>query len=129
MALERVAMAQRYAREHQFLLCCARLHLDDAAKVLAQQLVETDLDWLYLLQTAMAHGVGPLLYKSLGVIGRDALPPSARRTLHGHVQQVFVASSLMAKELLKVLAVFDAHDLHALPYKGPALAVSAYGEL
>jgi hypothetical protein len=35
----------------------------------------------------------------------------------------------LTKELLQLLQLFDAHGILALPYKGPVLAVSAYGTL
>ena len=122
-------MGQPYTLEHQLLLCCARLHLDDATKALASQLVKKNLDWSYLLRTALTHGVGPLLYVNLRAMDPDTIPPAALATLRLHMQQVFVTNSLMVQELLKILTVFDAHHLYAIPYKGPTLAVSAYGNL
>jgi hypothetical protein len=120
-------MGQPYALENQLLLCCARLHLDDATKALASRLVEKNLDWLYLLRTALNHGVGPLLYVNLRAMDPDTIPPAALATLRLHMQQVFITNRLLVQELLKILTVFDAHHLYAIPYKGPALAVSAYG--
>ena len=115
--------------ENQLLLCCARTQLDDAAKTRARQLIGKDLDWSYLLEAATAHGVGPLLYTSLRAIGKDVLPSGIQASLRNHTQQVFVHSSLLTLELLDVLAAFEAHDLPAIPYKGPVLAASAYGSL
>jgi hypothetical protein len=126
---ERLAMAQPYALENQLLLCCARLHLDDATKAFASRLVDENLDWLYLLRTALNHGVGPLLYVNLRAMDRDTIPPAALSTLRLHMQQVFITNSLMVQELLKILTVFDAHHLYAIPYKGPTLGTSAYGNL
>jgi hypothetical protein len=115
--------------ENQLLLCCARTQLDGAAKTRAQQLIEKDLDWSYLLEAANAHGVGPLLYTSLRAIGQDVLPAATQASLRNHTQQVFVHSSLLTQELLNVLAAFEAQDLPAIPFKGPVLAASAYGNL
>jgi hypothetical protein len=115
--------------ENQLLLCCARTQLNDAAKTRAQQLIEKDLDWSYLLEAATAHGVGPLLYKSLRAVGQDVFPPATQAWLRNHTQQVLVHSSLLAKELLNVLAAFEAQDLPAMPFKGPVLAASVYGNL
>ena len=35
----------------------------------------------------------------------------------------------LAKELIKLLHLFSAHEISAIPYKGPVLAVSVYGNL
>jgi hypothetical protein len=115
--------------ENQLLLCCARTQLNDAAKTRARQLIEKDLDWSYLLEAATAHGVGSLLYTNLCAIGKDVVPSATQASLRNHTQQVFVHSSLLTQELLDVLAAFEAHDLRAIPYKGPVLAASAYGSL
>lgn len=126
---EKLVMGQAHTLENQLLLYCARLYMDDATKALASQLVEKNLDWSYLLQTALNHGVGPLLYVNLRAMDLDTIPRVTLAALRLHMQQVFVANSLMVQELLRILTVFDAHDLCALPYKGPTLIVSAYRNL
>jgi hypothetical protein len=118
-----------HALENQLLLCCARTELNGAAKTRGQQLIQKDLDWSYLLEAATAHGVGPLLYKSLCVIGQDLVPSATQSWLRRHTQQVFVHSNVMAEELLNVLAAFEAQDLPSIPFKGAVLAASAYGSL
>ncbi len=118
-----------HALENQLLLCCARTQLNEPARSQVKQLVAKELDWTYLLQTASFHGVGPLLYRSLQAVVQDAIPPPAQSWLRGHTQHVFVRSSLLARELLNVLAAFEVHKLPAIPYKGPVLAACAYGGL
>jgi hypothetical protein len=108
-----------HTRENQLLLCCARTQLDRAAKIRARQLIEKDLDWSYLLDTAIAHGVGPLLYKSLRAIDDAFVPSAAQARLRSHTQKVFVHGSLLAEELLNVLAAFEAQDLPAIPLRRP----------
>jgi len=115
--------------ESQLLLCCARTRLDGEAKVHARQLIQQDPDWSALLQAAAAHGVGPLLYNSVRAVGQDAIPPAVLAWLRRHTQQIFIWSSLLAQELVRVLAIFEAHALPAIPYKGPVLTISAYGDL
>jgi hypothetical protein len=126
---ESFAMARAFSLETQLLLCCARTRLDDQAKESVRQLIRQGPDWPHLLRAAEAHGIGPLLYKSLRAIGQDAIPLPALVWLRSHTQQIFIWSNLLAQELVRVLAIFEAHDLPAIPYKGPVLTVSAYGDL
>jgi hypothetical protein len=51
--------------EIELLLCCARAQPDSETTLLIQDLVQKDLDWEYLVQTALQHRVMPLFYKNL----------------------------------------------------------------
>jgi hypothetical protein len=44
-------------------------------------------------------------------------------------QELVRSNQDLALELVKILEAFRTHDLVAVPYKGPVLAVSAYGDL
>ena len=56
-------------REVELVLCCSRTYMDAEHAKQLWGLLQEDLDWAYLLQTAHRHGVMPLLYCKL--IGED----------------------------------------------------------
>ena len=51
--------------EKDLLLCCARTTMDADSAARIRVLLRDDIDWSALLQTALRHGVMPLLYRSL----------------------------------------------------------------
>lgn len=111
-------------RESAVLLACARRFIGAAAPGEVREALAEDLDWPRLLQMAGQHAMLPLLYWEL--------QSDSRRPPH-ELRMCFEANarSNMAKaaELITVLDLLDRNEIEALPMKGPALAVSAYGNL
>src|SRR4029453_12179194 len=87
------------------------------------------LDWDSLLETALRHGTMPLLYWQLSHTCPDAVPEAVLAQL----QRQFYANAghnvRLAGELVRLLQLFEAQGIPAVPFKGPTLAVSAYGHL
>jgi hypothetical protein len=57
------------------------------------------------------------------------LAHSARDEIHGRVSAIVGRNLMMASELIRVVRRLEARGIPALPYKGPLLAVAAYGSL
>ncbi len=116
--------------ETQLLLCCAQARLDLASIARIQSLIANhDIDWSALLEMATDHEVKPLLYKSLSAVCPDAVPQPILRSLQTYFQANAIHNLLLAQKLQQVLDLFEAHDILAIPFKGPILAMSAYGDL
>lgn len=115
-------------REAELLLCCARTRLEPelAARVLS--LASEGLDWPRLVAMAHSNGVALLLHRSLTAACASAVPEAVRRDLSAHHRANSLRSLLMAAELLKLLDLFAAHAIRAVPFKGPVLAAIAYGD-
>jgi hypothetical protein len=92
-------------------------------------LLRQELDWEYLLRTAHAHGVRPLLYRSLKTTCLEETPPAVMAQLHASFHANAAWNMLLASELIRLLRLLDSHGIRAVPYKGPALAAAVYGQL
>ena len=57
------------------------------------------------------------------------MPKPTLEELREHFYANAGRNLFLAKELIKLLHLFDAHEISAIPYKGPVLAVSVYGNL
>ncbi len=114
--------------EIELLLCCARTHIDPATAKRIKTLLQTDIDWTYLLRTARRHGVMPLLYWSLHTTYPETVPQATLAQLRDHFQTNTRRNIFLTKELLRLLNLFEAHGVPAVPLKGPVLAVSVYGD-
>lgn len=116
-------------REIELLLCCSRTYINPEIADQIKNLLQEDLDWIYLLQTASHHGVMPLLYSSLNNTCPEAIPQPLLSQLRQDFHVNFLHNIFLSKQLFKLLDLFAAHDIPAIPYKGPALASSVYGNL
>ena len=115
--------------EVQLLLLCARPRTDSEAATRIEALAQEDINWNYLLETARAHGVMPLLYRSLSLIRSEAVPKETLDRLRGYFYKNAQRNLFMTGELLRLLNLFETHGISALPYKGPSLAAFVYGNL
>ncbi len=115
--------------EDVLLLCCARTHLDAGKTQQLRALLDENLNWLYLVEAAMQHGMTPLLYWQLNAVRAEAVPVAWREFLRTLFEDHARRNLSLTAQLLRVLEILEANGILAVPYKGPALAVLAYGNL
>jgi hypothetical protein len=115
--------------EIELLLHCARTSVDSTQAEQIRTLLRGDIDWPYLMRTAHVHRVIPLLYRSLHASCPEAVPKVISDQLQRHFHVNAFHNRFLTRELLKILKLLEAHRLSVIPYKGPALAAMAYGDL
>jgi len=89
----------------------------------------TDLDWPFLLQAAVRHGVVPQLHQALSRTPAGSIPEDLRNDLARTYARVERHNLLLAAELLGCLELLQSHGISAIPWRGPVLAATAYGDL
>lgn len=115
--------------EHELLLCCARTQADAATAERIRTLSAQKLDWEYLLRAAYRHALTALLYYQLNAHARDTAPTHYLSELKRRFQANAARNLFLTKELCRILRLFASEGVPVVPYKGPALAVAAYGNL
>lgn len=115
--------------EDQILICVARRSLDVAATANLRQLLRRDLDWNYLLLMAQRHRVVPSLHHHLVSECPEAIPSKISSSLEKLDQENTRSNLLLTGELLKLVDLLEAHGIAAVPFKGPTLALWAYGDV
>lgn len=121
--------AQTTRPEIELLLCCARTQIDPMTVECIKLLVQQDIDWTYLIQTSARHGVMPLLYRSLNATCPELVPKPILSQLRNFFHTNAQHNLLLTQELLRLLNLFQEHEIPAIPFKGPVLAASVYGNL
>jgi hypothetical protein len=115
-------------REFRILLHCARHDLSPGGADDLRALLTDDLDWDFLVRTATMHGLMPLLYRFLSSHGANMVPPAILDDLRGRYRSNAQRSVVATGTLLSILDLFTAHDIPAIPLKGPVLARAVYGD-
>jgi hypothetical protein len=115
--------------ENELLLCCARTEApsDRAARISA--LATADVDWNYLALLAKRHSIIPLLYRQLERHASRSVPSTYLAKLKLEYQQNAARNIILSEELCGVIKQFRAAGIETIPYKGPVLALFAYGDL
>jgi hypothetical protein len=115
-----------YARpETELLLRCASPGEGDERAERIRALASGPLDWKYLLDAAGAHGLTPLLYWGLRAVRPEVIPQSLAERFQDNTRN----SVQMAGSLLQLVGLFAREGISVLPFKGPTLAMAAYGNL
>lgn len=115
--------------EFQTLLACARTRLDASQTASIESAVRGRFDHARFLSLATAHALAPLVYRNLKAACWDQWPPGFRTELESRVAANAGRSRFLTAELIRLLRVFESAGIRVVPFKGPALAVSAYGDI
>jgi len=115
--------------EIRLLLDCATARPSVARADRVRRLASSDLNWEYLAATAFWHGVLPLLCHNLNRVCANAVPAGALHEMQAHFRANSTRNLSLAAELIKILQLLEANGICSLAFKGPALALSAYGNL
>ena len=112
--------------EDELILHCAQMQDGADSGEQLRVLLGKDIEWPYLRKRALWQGMVPFLYHKI----RDACSEEVPEAFLNQLEKQYLMGArrnvLMTGELLVLINLFEAHNIPAIPYKGPALAVMAY---
>jgi hypothetical protein len=103
--------------------------VDGEATARVRTLVEAGVDWTGVVERASAHGVLPLLSLHVAALGRDGVPAEVRDDLRERFERQACHNLGLAAELARVMRALEGAGIPAAAFKGPTLALTAYGSL
>jgi Uncharacterised nucleotidyltransferase len=117
------------APEKRLLVYCARTRMQPEIAEKVRTLAASGLNWEALLSDSDQNAMVPLLDRQLHAIATDVVPaPQLQRVSEANRANTLRSLNLTAA-LIEILRLFRAKGIVALPYKGPVLAVQAYGDV
>jgi hypothetical protein len=118
-----------FSPERELILCCATTALDGERLSRIEALLEAGLDWGRLLSEAERHGIIPLLYSNLNATFPEAVPEPFMGAFRDYFRKNLISNLLLTSEMCGILDLLESHGVAAIPFKGPTLAIAAYGDL
>ncbi|MBW3656541.1 MAG: nucleotidyltransferase family protein [Gemmatimonadetes bacterium] len=115
------------APEAALVLLAARAPVDASAADGVADVVARGVHWDAALALAERNRLTPLLHRL--VAGRSEVPETVRATLRAAYAANAGEALRLSGELRRLVSALQAAPVAALAYKGPALAVRAYGEV
>ncbi len=119
---------EQASAELELLLYCAKYQTPKTIQYI-RALCQTEINWPCVFDMAFRHGLLPILNQKL----REHCPSLLADSLLHDLQQLHTANTLrnasLTDELIKIVKLFQQHHIVALSFKGPVLAVSAYGDV
>ena len=114
-----------HPRESALLLCCART----TAAPRLRECAALDIDWDYFFQLARRHAIVPLVYVQLERHAADLVPQPILAKLKKHYFENSARNTVLTAELCRLISSLNDAGIEAIPYKGPVLALFAYGNI
>ena len=115
--------------EMELLLCCARTELAPLVKEKLQDLLSHDIDWKAVTELAERHRMTPLVHKHVSSVAGNLLThPDALPIAH-RSRAIATRNLYLTRELLRILERLESEGVAAVPFKGPLLAISAFGNV
>ena len=113
-------------REQEVIL--GVLRSDRGGDVRVQDVLLRGIEWQTLRDIALHHGVLPIVAARLETIGQGLMPNEEASRWYELRRTNARRSLVMTAELLSVLGILGSHGIEAIPFKGPVLALHAYGD-
>lgn len=113
----------------QRLLLAAATTRRDQATSHAVRALAADADWVTLTQLALEHAVVVPVFRTLAAFADDLVPEDVAAAAITFEADQHARNERLADELAAILTALNAAGIPAVPFKGPLLALEAYGDL
>ncbi len=122
------AILERHSAAARLLVAAATTDPDAATshwiRVLAQS-----VDWHEFTRLALRHAVAPLVFCTLARVAEDLLPADMAQAAREHCSRHAAKNAAQGDELIRTLRALQRVGIDAVPFKGPVLATTVYGEI
>ena len=115
--------------EKELLARCARTRIDPASTKKIAALLNGNLDWDYVFDQAAENSVTPLLGRQLQALPTGGVPAPVLDRLKEVCRANTIRCLFLTAELIRIFDLFHSRGIQAIAYKGPALAMQAYGDM
>ncbi len=112
--------------ELRLLVACARV---DPSPTGIEALLAAPVDWTKFVQLAMDHGLVGLAGDTLRRCAADLIPDDLLDAFHKVVSQTRRRNTDLFRELADLVDGLALAGIPAIPFKGPILAVQAFGDI
>jgi len=115
--------------ETDLVLATAVMGPADGRRRRINALAARDLDWNAVIQTARRHGTLPLLIDCLAGQTAPPIPPAAAEQIRTARRNHALRCLALSGALIKIVNGLRAAGIRVLTFKGPTLALLAYGDV
>lgn len=115
--------------ELEINLCCGRALMDAAAKERVRFLIRNGVIWDDVVTVAEQHCLSPIVYEIIAGTSKDLISAEKLNLLRAAIVPRAAAGMALSQEFLRLHPLFEDAQIPAIPFKGPLLALVAYGNL
>ena len=117
-----------FSPEFEFLLACCAVDAQEIRLRRVEEALGKKPNWPDVLRLGEHHSVLPLVYRSARDFPAE-IPTATLEDMRVRYEQNARRNLQFTGELFRILDCLEAHQIPAIPYKGPTLAEKVYGDL
>ena len=110
------------------MLVIARPRLTGKARATLCTELGSDVDWTWLVDKALSHGLGALLCRHLTEVAGAPVPDDVAMAAAAYSQDRASFTESAVAELADLVDALAASGVRVLPFKGPVFGAQAYGD-
>jgi Uncharacterised nucleotidyltransferase len=115
--------------EDDLIMACAAPVVTEDRRATLRRLAGECRDWAYVIEACRAHGVSSLVCFTLGANAPDLVPKESQEILQTRFKANACRNLFLTQELLSLIQKFRVNGIEVIPFKGPLLAITAYGNV
>ena len=115
--------------EFSLLLTCARPLATHKEETAIRRILGAGIDWTVFTQTAINCRLAALAGHTMARLTPDLVPPEVLDALRFYGDQVRAKNRALFHELAQAVETLADSGIEAIAFKGPTLALQAYGDL
>lgn len=115
--------------EIQLIIYCSESVITARQNAQITALLHQPLNWTYILKVASRNGVLSLICWNLLQNFDEHLPSEIKEQLNNHFQYYAQRNMFLTGKLREVVSFLNSKDIPVLSFKGPLLAIQAYGNI
>jgi len=119
---------QAEGSECEILLLCARGTLAQGQVDRIEKLCTGRVDWEKIYTLAIQHRILPLVYRNSRAHCADLVPSETLEKGKVAYKNNGMQNLMMVGHLIRILSLLHENNIAAVPFKGPVLALSLYGD-
>ena len=117
-----------FPAEFELLLACCAVDAPETRLQRVAAALKKGVAWSDVIRLGEHHSVLPLIYRTTRDLA-PAIPAAIRDDLRARYENNARRNLRFTAELFRILDCLEAHEIPVIPYKGPALAETVYGDL
>jgi hypothetical protein len=115
--------------ELRLIVAAATPRMHAAGSAVTNAIFDGVRDWNAVGELAARHGLRPLCFEFIRKFNSGSVPEDWLQSFSSSIRAISQRSLALSAELVLILDILERAGIRAIPYKGPALAAQAFGDI